>query len=197
MGFKEIGEAFPKDSDGKTIFSDVSYIETYKALENLQKLGKAKSIGVSNFNIKQLQDIFDNCESKPVNNQVELNPYLQNEELVEFCQKNGVVVSCYGPIGARAMLTDKNDVPILLEDETILKIAGRHNKSPAQVCVRWGIQRNLVMIPKSVTPSRIEENFQVFDFNLTDEEMLEIKAINKNFRVYGVESLKEHKYYPF
>ncbi len=86
------------------MFSDVSYIETFKAMENLQKLGKVKSIGVSNFNIQQLQDIFDNCDTKPVNNQIELNPYLQNDELVEFCQKNNVVVSCYAPLGAREML---------------------------------------------------------------------------------------------
>lgn len=197
MGFKDGLEPFPKDSDGKTIFSDVSYIETYQALEKLHKSGKVKSIGVSNFNIQQLQDVLDNCEIKPANNQIETNPYLQNDELIEFCQKNDIVVSCYGPIGARETLKDKPDVPILLENETIVKIAKAHSKSPAQVCIRWGIQRNLVMLPKSVTPSRIIENFQVFDFTLSDEEMLEIKGINQNFRVYAVESLKDHKYYPF
>lgn len=69
-------------------------------MEDLMKLGKIKSIGVSNFNIKQLEDVLKNCEIKPVNNQVEVNPYIQNDELIEFCQKNDIVVSCYGPIGA-------------------------------------------------------------------------------------------------
>lgn len=189
MGFKEgTGDPFPKDSDGNVIFSDVSYLETYKELENQMKLGKIKSIGVSNFNIKQLQDILNNCEVKPTNNQVEVHPYNQNDELIEFCQKNDIVVSAYAPIGSGKDL---------LENETISKIANKHTKSPAQVCLRWGIQRNLVMLPKSVTPSRISENIQVFDFTLSDNDMAEIKSVNKNSRVYGLENLKHHRYYPF
>lgn len=81
------------------ILVETSQTKYSKALEKLVKAGKIKSIGVSNFNIQQLQDVLDNCEIKPVNNQVELNPYLQSDELVEFCKKNNVVVSCYGPIG--------------------------------------------------------------------------------------------------
>lgn len=189
MGFKEgTGEPFPKDSDGNMMFSDVNYLETYKELEKQMKLGKIKSIGVSNFNVKQLQDILDNCEIKPTNNQVEVHPYNQNDELIDFCQKNDIVISCYAPIGAGKDL---------LENETISKIAKKYNKSPAQVCIRWGIQRNLVMLPKSVTPSRIVENSQVFDFALSDSDMAEIKSLNKNSRVYGLENLKHHKYYPF
>lgn len=198
MGFKEnTGEAFPKDSHGKTIYSDVNYLETYHALEDLKKAGKIKNIGVSNFNIEQLKDVLENCEIKPVNNQIEVNPYLQNDELIEFCQKNNIAVSCYGPIGAGQTDSKKPGLPVILENETLIKIAKKYNKSTAQVCLRWGLQRNLVMLPKSVTPSRITENFQVMDFSLTDEDMAEIKGINQNLRVYGVESLKNHKYYPF
>ena len=100
MGFREntgLG-AFPKDSDGNRLFSDVHYLETYHAIEELVKENKVKYIGVSNFNISQLQDVLNNCEIKPINNQVEVNPYLQNDKLIDFCQKNGVVVSCYGPV---------------------------------------------------------------------------------------------------
>ena len=78
-------------------------------------------------------------------------------------------------------------LPILLENETIVNIGKRFKKSPAQVCLRWGIQRNLVMLPKSVTPSRILENAQLFDFELSKEDMSAIKALNQNYRVYGVE----------
>lgn len=197
MGFKEGTDPFPKDSNGNTSFSDIHYMETYKAMEDFVKSGKIKSIGISNFNIEQVKDVLASCEIKPVNNQIEVNPYLQNDELIEFCQKNGVVVSAYGPIGAGASTTSIPDLPIILENETILKIAKKYNKTAAQICLRWGIQRNIVMLPKSITPSRISENAQVFDFNLTDEEMQEIKTLNKNYRFYGVESLKEHKYYPF
>lgn len=198
MGFKDGStEAFPKNENGKTIYSDVNYLETYRALEKLVKAGKIKSIGVSNFNIQQLQDVLDNCEIKPVNNQVELNPYLQSDELVEFCKKNNVVVSCYGPIGCGQSETSRADLPTVLEHETIVKIAKKHKKSPAQVCIRWSVQRGLVPLPKSVTPSRIAQNAEVFDFVLTDEEMAEIKALDVNYRFYAVESLKDHKYYPF
>lgn len=96
---EKTGEPFPKDAEGNRLYSDVHYLETYHALEELYKEKKVKSIGVSNFNIRQLQEILDNCEIKPVNNQIEVNPYCQNDKLIEFCQKNNIVVSCYGPIG--------------------------------------------------------------------------------------------------
>ena len=92
------GEPFPKDADGNRLFSDVHYVETYHALEELVRENKIKSIGVSNFNISQLQDILDNCQIRPVNNQIEVNPYIQNDKLIEFCQINKIVVSCYGPV---------------------------------------------------------------------------------------------------
>jgi diketogulonate reductase-like aldo/keto reductase len=94
------GEAFPKDAQGKRLFSDVHYMETYKALEELHKEGKVKNIGVSNFNISQLKEVLAQCEIKPVNNQVEVQPYAQNDSLIDFCQKNDIVVSAYAPIGA-------------------------------------------------------------------------------------------------
>ena len=100
MGFKEntgLG-AFPKDADGNRLYSDVHYLETYRGIEELVKENKVKYIGVSNFNISQLQDVLNNCEIKPINNQIEVNPYLQNDKLIEFCQKNGIIVSCYGPV---------------------------------------------------------------------------------------------------
>lgn len=198
MGFKECtGEPFPKDQEGKMIYTDIDYLETYRAMEAFVKAGKIKSIGISNFNIEQIQNVLDNCEIKPTNNQIEVNPYLQCDELIDFCQKNDIVVSCYGPIGCGQKETNHPDLPIILKNETILKIANNHNKSAAQICLRWGIQRGLVMLPKSVTPSRIAENANVFDFTLSDEEMKEIKGLNQNYRFYAVENLKTHKYYPF
>ncbi len=90
---------FPEDSDKNLVDSGVCYVETYKAMEELMKEGKVKNIGVSNFSIKQLQDIMETCEIKPVTNQIEVHPYLQEDDLVEFCQKNNILVSTYGSIG--------------------------------------------------------------------------------------------------
>lgn len=208
MGFKEgTGEPFPRDpaNPETRLYSDVHYLETYQGLEDLVREGKVKSIGVSNFNISQLQEILNNCEIKPVNNQIELSPYLHNDKLVDFCQKNDIVVSAYGPVGAGSQTTDRPDLPILLENPTILYLSKKHNKTPAQICLRWAIQRNIVVLPKSITPSRILENAQIFDFTLSHEDMNKIKEINYNFRNYGVEHLElyygieitKHKFYPF
>jgi diketogulonate reductase-like aldo/keto reductase len=159
-----------------------------QAMEKLAKAGKIKSLGLSNFNAQQLQDVLDNCEIKPVTNQIELNPYLQSDELVEFCKQNNIAVTCYGPIGCGQAHTQRPGLPTVLENETIIEIAKAHNKSPAQVCIRWSIQKGLVPLPKSVTPSRISQNIEVFDFSLTGEEMLKIKALGEvNYRFYAVE----------
>lgn len=100
MGFKEDAGDYPLGQDGKLIPSDVHYLETYKALEECLRNGKTKSIGVSNFNIKQLEDVLANCDIKPVCNQFEVNPLFQNTELIEFCQNKNIVVVAYAPLGA-------------------------------------------------------------------------------------------------
>lgn len=100
MGFKEDSGDYPADANGKMIASDIHYLETYKAMEECVRNGKTKSIGVSNFNIKQLEEILANCQIKPVCNQIEVNPLFQNDTLVQFCQKNNIVVVAYAPLGA-------------------------------------------------------------------------------------------------
>lgn len=150
------------------------YIETYKALEKLYKDGRVKAIGVSNFNIEHLEKIFAECEVVPVVNQVECHPYLQQKELKEFCAKHNIYIEAYSP------LMNGRDV---LNDEVITNIAEKHNKTAAQVILRWHLQNNTIVIPKSVTPSRIEENFNVFDFKLTDEDMEKISTLDRNVRI--------------
>ena len=132
-----------------------------KALEELVEQGKTKSIGLSNFNSQQIKDILSVCKIRPVCNQFEVNPYLQNDELVDFCQKENIVVVGYAPLGApdRAWLNEKDPRP--LQHSFVVDLANKYNKSPAQVILRWLNQRNIVVIPKSVTPSRIQENIKV------------------------------------
>jgi diketogulonate reductase-like aldo/keto reductase len=198
MGYKEnTAEALPEDSNKDLIDSGVCYVETWKAMEELMKEGRVKNIGVSNFSIKQLQDIMESCEIKPVTNQIEVHPYLQEDKLVEFCQNNNILVTAYGIIGGGEKSTDPS-VPALLENETLIRIGKKYNKTPAQVCLRWGIQKGFAVLAKSITPCRIVENYQIFDFELSDEDMTEIKKINKNMRlIAGIERFKKHPLYPY
>ncbi|KIL74410.1 aldo/keto reductase [Bacillus badius] len=149
------------------------YVDTYKALEKLYHDGRVKAIGVCNFEIEHLERILKECDVKPVLNQVECHPYLAQPEMKEFCAKHDILVEAWSP------LEQGGDV---LKDAVIQQIAEVHRKSPAQVVLRWHIQNGTIVIPKSVTPSRIEENFQVFDFELSQEEMTEINELNRNRR---------------
>ncbi|MEC1374277.1 aldo/keto reductase [Heyndrickxia oleronia] len=149
------------------------YVDTYKALEKLYKDGRVKAIGVCNFDIEHLERILKECEIKPVLNQVECHPYLIQSELKEFCAKHDIFVEAWSP------LQQGGEV---LKNESVMKIAEAHGKTPAQVVLRWHLQNNTIVIPKSVTPSRIEENFNVFDFELSTNEMEEINKLNRNER---------------
>lgn len=199
IGFKESPgvEPFPKDNDGNIIFSDVHYIETYKAIEPFVNDGVVKSIGLCNFNLTQLQDILKNCAVKPAICQVECHPYFQNDKLVEFCQNNGILVVATSPLGDADLAQTREDIPKVLLDETLIRIGKKYNKSSAQVCLRWCVQRGIVPVPKALEEDHVLENANIFDFQLTDEDMLLIKRINKNFRIQKFTEAKNHKFYPF
>lgn len=148
------------------------YIETWRALEKLYREGRVKAIGVSNFKIHHLEDLLKNSEEKPVVNQVELHPLLSQEDLREFCQRHNIKVEAWSPLARGRFL-----------DEPVLKnIADNHNKSSAQVILRWHLQNQIIAIPKSVTASRLKENADIFDFELTPEEMKVINGLNQNQR---------------
>ncbi|MDU5146082.1 MAG: aldo/keto reductase [Paenibacillus dendritiformis] len=150
------------------------YVDTYKALEKLYADGRVRAIGVSNFHIPHLERILRECSVKPAVNQVECHPRLAQNELREFCKRNEIVLEAWSP------LMQGGDI---LTNETIGAIAGRHGKTPAQTVIRWHLQKGNIVIPKSVTPSRIRENFDVFDFELTEEEMTDINGLNQDKRV--------------
>ncbi|MDY0406987.1 aldo/keto reductase [Virgibacillus sp. 179-BFC.A HS] len=149
------------------------YVETYKALEKLYQDGRTKAIGVCNFDIGHLQRIMDECDIVPAINQVECHPYLQQKELKAFCQKHGIRVEAYSP------LMNGTDV---LHNEVINEIANQYDKTPAQIILRWNLQSDVVVIPKTVTPARMKENLQVFDFELSAADMEKIAGLDRNLR---------------
>jgi methylglyoxal/glyoxal reductase len=149
------------------------YKEAWKALETLYKEGRVRAIGVSNFQIHHLEDLMKDAEIKPMVNQVEYHPRLTQIDLKAFCHQNGIQLEAWSPLMQGQLL----DNPILQE------IANKHNKSIAQVIIRWDLQNGVVTIPKSIREHRIIENSNVFDFELTREEMERINELNQNLRV--------------
>jgi len=197
FALKEDGELFPVDASGKTAFSEVDYLDTWKAMEGLVKKGLAKSIGISNFNKKQMERLLANCTIAPATNQIEVHPYLNQKKLIDFCQSKGVVVTAYSPLGSPDRPWAKPGDPQLLEDKKIQEIAKTYGKTPAQVVIRYGIQRGLIVIPKSVTKSRIQENFNIWDFELSAADMAHLDTFDCNGRICPYNDAYDHKDHPF
>ncbi len=147
------------------------YLETYRALVDLYKEGKVRAIGVSNFHISHLTSLMENFEIIPAVNQIELHPLLQQEALRDFCSLNNIAVEAWSPLMKGAL-----DIPLLKE------IGRKYNKSAAQVTLRWHVQNNIIVIPKSVHFTYIRENIDIFDFMLSEEEMIAITSLNQNKR---------------
>lgn len=147
--------------------------ETWKAMENLYNEGKIKNIGVSNFHVHHLEELLQEASIKPVINQIECHPYLTQKELRAYLEAQKIVAQSWSPLMNGQ----------ILEDEVVKEIANELGKTPAQVIIRWNIDENIVVIPKSVTPSRIEENLNVFDFELSENQLSRLNALNKDERI--------------
>ncbi len=146
--------------------------ESWTALTKLLKDGKCRSMGVSNYTIQHLTELLEDADVVPMVNQVEFSPFLYQKQLLDYCEKNKIQVEAYSPLTQGAKLNHP----------TIQQIAKKHGKTPAQVLIRWSLQHNLVTIPKSVREERIKENSQVFDYNLTSEDMRILDSLDENFR---------------
>ncbi|WP_208590382.1 aldo/keto reductase [Gracilibacillus suaedae] len=149
------------------------YKESWKAMEKLYNDGKIRAIGVSNFKEHHIEDLLNEAQVAPMVNQVEYHPHLQQNSLHEFCKKHNIQLEAWSPLKQGK----------LLDDPTLTDIAKRHGKSTAQVILRWDLQQEVVTIPKSVKQHRIQDNADVFDFELTEEEMKLIQDMNKDERV--------------
>ncbi|MEO8966933.1 MAG: aldo/keto reductase [Solirubrobacteraceae bacterium] len=149
---------------------DGDFVSTWKVLEEFRADGRAKSIGVSNFQVAHLEKLAAETDTVPAVNQIELHPYFTNREVAGYCAQHGIGVESWSPIAQGGVL----------EDATITEIAQRVDRSPAQVTLRWHIQHGYIVFPKSTTLSRIEENFALFDFELTSEDMTALDGLDKD-----------------
>lgn len=152
------------------------FCNTWHVLEKLQASGVVKSIGVSNFSVHDLELLKECSDIVPAVNQVELHPLFQTPELVSYCQSSGIALQAYAPLARGAYMNS----PLMLE------IGNRHQKTPAQIGLRWLVQQNISVIPKADQKNHLEENSKIFDFSLTPEEMSAISAMNTGQRITGI-----------
>ena len=149
------------------------YLDTWRAFEEIKIEGRSRSIGVSNFRVEELERLGREADQQPTINQIELHPYLQQAELRSWHAEHAVATEAWSPIAQGAAL----------DDETIATIAAHHERTPAQVILRWHVQLGNVVIPKSVTPARIAENFELFDFELSEDDMAAIARLDRGERI--------------
>ena len=147
--------------------------ETWKAMEEVLEQGKCRAIGVSNYMIHHLEELLEHGRIVPAVNQVELHPFLHPRDLATFCKAHGIQIESYSPLTKSRHLSD----PV------IERVAQRHGRTPAQVVLRWHLQHDFIPIPRSVSPDHIEENFAVFDFSLTNEDMEELDSLDRGLHV--------------
>ncbi|MBD8036474.1 aldo/keto reductase [Solibacillus sp. A46] len=148
------------------------YVETYRAIERLYEEKLIRVPGVSNHHEHHLKDILASCNIAPMVNQIEVHPYLSQESLRNYCAQEQIAVTAWSPLGRGNVLND----------DTIVRIAHEYNVTPAQIILRWHLQNDVIIIPKSVTPSRIKENSELYHFELTKETMQQLNAVNRNER---------------
>lgn len=159
------------------------YTETWRAMEELYKQGRVKAIGVCNFQIPHLQNLMEHATVMPAVNQIELHPYFPQHELREFAKSNNIAIESWSPIGGKGGTggNSNHDLP-LLEQPVLLTIGEKYSKTPAQIVIRWHIQNGLIVIPKSVHEDRIIQNIDVFDFELSLDDMKAIDGLETGKR---------------
>ena len=175
---------FPKSADDFMSLEDAPLSETWEAMESCKNNGLARHIGVSNFSTDNLAKVMSSAEIKPEMNQVEMHPYLQQAMLRKYCATNQIAMTAYSPLGSmdRHEMMKKDNEPILLEIPAIREIAEKHGGTPAQVLIAWSLQRGMAVIPKSVNPSRIKENFESQNITLDGDDMARIGELDRGYR---------------
>uniref|UniRef100_A0A8C5R0I3 Rho crystallin n=1 Tax=Leptobrachium leishanense TaxID=445787 RepID=A0A8C5R0I3_9ANUR len=198
--FKPGDEMFPMDENQQLIFHNTDIRDTWGAMEQCVDAGLVKSIGVSNFNRRQLELILTmpGLKHKPVCNQVECHVYLSQSKMLKYCQSNYIVLVGHSTLGSsRDESWIDQSSPVLLEDPVLKEMASKLNRTTSQIAMRYLLQRGIVVLAKSFNPTRIKQNFQVFDFHLSEEDMKIIDALNIDLRYDVIAVCKDHPKYPF
>lgn len=174
----------PEAAEPRIVPAAVPISETWRAMEECKSAGLARHIGVSNFNCQLLRDLLSYCEVRPATLQVESHPYLTQEKLLRLTQQEDIAYVAFSPLGAQSYfsLGMAREEESVMEESVIHEIANRHGKTPAQVLLRWGVQRGTAVIPKTSRPQRLRENLDIFDFELAPDDMTAISALNRNRR---------------
>ncbi|KAJ9468709.1 Aldose reductase B [Diplonema papillatum] len=172
---------FPKAPSGLPVYADISPSVTFKAMTELPK-DLVRSVGVSNYNKRQIEEATAAAGVAPAVIQIESHPYFLNDKLITFALSKGIQVTAYSPLGAPARPWVKADDPVVLKDPVVLAIADKHKVSAGQVLIRFQLERGVTCIPKSGNPDRIAQNFDVMNLKLSDDEVKQLKALNKDYR---------------
>jgi alcohol dehydrogenase (NADP+) len=176
------GDAMRPTSGGKTLTDDIDYLDTWKAMQTLVKSGKAKAIGISNFNRTEIERLLDNAEVVPAAHQYECHPYLAQADFANFHKTKGIHITQYSPFGNANPVYKKGEtVEKLIDDPTLTEIGKKYGKSGSQVALAWGIAHGRSVIPKSKTPARIKANL-LGDFELESEDLARVDALDRKLR---------------
>lgn len=185
IAFKpEVGLAFPESKDQFLSLEQVPLTETWQGMEQACRQGLTRHIGVSNFSQNKLDVILKQCEIPPAMNQVESHPYLAQDDLLTYCRQHDIAMTAYAPLGSkdRPAKLQKNNEPNLLDHPVIKDVATKHDATTAQVLIAWHLQRDVVVIPKSVTPQRIEQNYEAQQLTLSEHDMQQIAELDRGYR---------------
>uniref|UniRef100_A0A1A9VG58 NADP-dependent oxidoreductase domain-containing protein n=1 Tax=Glossina austeni TaxID=7395 RepID=A0A1A9VG58_GLOAU len=197
MGFKPGDDLFPIEK-GSVSFSDADYVCTWQAMEDLVEQGLCKNIGISNFNLKQIARLLKHATIIPQTHQIEAHPFLMQTELISFCKYNDICITAYAPLGSPARPWARKDTEnVLLKNSTVLDIARRHEKTPAQILLRYQVQLGHAAIPKSGTCENMQNNINIFEFELRSEDMQNLDSLNYGMRLFKFSGTRNHQYYPF
>lgn len=174
---------FPPAKDKVLGYNPDAYLSVWREMEKAVDGGKVRAIGTSNMSARKLTTLLEHARIKPATNQVECHPFLAQRRLLALCKAHGIVLTAYSPLGSPDSRRAGSEEPAPLLNETVLAIASKRGKTPAQVLLRWQVQRGVVAIPKSVTPSRIAENAAIFDWELSAEEVAAIDTLDCGCRL--------------
>jgi len=193
VSFEHTPEAFSKDASGKGKLDNVPLEETWRAMEVCMKDGMTRALGVANFTLEQLQKLYTFAEIKPAVAQFEVHPYLIQSDVLEFCNRHGIVVVCHTPLGSVEGCDE------LLNDPTLKQLATKYRKTPSQIILRWNIQNRRCVIPKCRDLGHLEDNLKIFDFEISKEDLAQIDTLHRGRRyllpskVIGVPIFEDEK----